>query len=63
MFKTGVKNFYVLYKNIYWGLDSPEQLHFVIPKQESLDTLAFEEKLGKGKSDIEYDKRRLIVNL
>lgn len=37
--------------------------YFVIPKQESLDTLAFEEKLGKDKSDIEYDKRRLIVNL
>lgn len=35
--------------------------YFVIPKQESLDTLAFEEKLGKDKSEIEYDKRRIII--
>lgn len=37
--------------------------YFVIPKQESLETLAFEEKIGKEKSEIEYNKHRIIINL
>lgn len=35
--------------------------YFVIPKQESLDTLAYEEKLDKDKSEIEYDMRRITI--
>ena len=35
--------------------------YFVIPKQNSLDNLAFEEKLGKEKSVIEYDERRIVI--
>lgn len=35
--------------------------YFVIPKQESLDTLAYEEKLDKDKSEIEYDIRRITI--
>lgn len=36
--------------------------YFVIPTQKSLDKLAFEEKFGIERSEIEYDKRRIIVN-
>ena len=35
--------------------------YFVIPKQESLDTLAYEEKLDKDKSEIEYDMRQITI--
>ena len=37
--------------------------YFVIPTQNSLDTLAFEEKIGKRISEIEYDRRRVIINM
>lgn len=43
-----------------WGEDF-SKYYFVIPKQESLDELAFAEKIGKEKSEVEYDKRRIIV--
>jgi hypothetical protein len=36
--------------------------YFVIPKQESLDTLAFEEKIGKERTKVEYDRQRVIIN-
>lgn len=36
--------------------------YFVILKQSSLDTLAFEEKLGKDISEVKYDKRRIIIS-
>ena len=45
-----------------WGVNFAKY-YFVIPKQKSLDALAFEEKLDKEKSEIEFDKRRLIVKL
>lgn len=36
--------------------------YFVIPKQESLDTLAFEEKIDKKRSKVEYDRQRITIN-
>lgn len=43
-----------------WGEDF-SKYYFVIPQQESLDELAFAEKIGKEKSEPEYDKRRIII--
>lgn len=43
-----------------WGEDF-SKYYFVIPQQESLDGLAFAEKLGKEKSEVEYDERRIII--
>lgn len=43
-----------------WGKNF-SKYYFLIPKQESLDELAFAEKIGKEKPEAEYDKRRIIV--
>lgn len=42
--------------------DNFSKYYFVIPTQDSLDKLAFEEKLEKEKSEIEYDKRRIVIS-
>ena len=44
------------------GLDF-SKYYFVIPMQESLDKLAYEEKLGKERSEIKYFMRRIIIHL
>lgn len=36
--------------------------YFVIPRQDSLETLAYEEKFKKDKSKIEYNRRRIMIN-
>lgn len=36
--------------------------YFVIPRQDSLETLAYEEKFKKDKSKIEYNRRRITIN-